>query len=176
MKATPLCKIGYQYGTDKSPLIKHPYTPVYYDLLKRRINSVKKVLELGVWCGASLRMWRDFFPNAQIYGIDVLQECKLVKGERIKVFVGDSRDERFVKNIILNAIGTDVDLFVDDGSHWPNYQALTCKIFKPLLPKALYLIEDVRYPDKLREKLPEYKIEELPLVKKYRDDGLVIVR
>lgn len=176
-KITPLCEIGYKYGTDKCPQIKHPYTPVYYDFFKRRIRFVKKVLEIGVWEGSSIRMWRDFFPNAQIYGLDVREESQ-IEEERIKVFLGDSRDEKLVKNLILNEMGTDIDFVLDDGSHWPSYQAITCRIIKPLLTKkeVIYAIEDVRFPDELRKKLPEYEIEEINIPKKYRDDGLVIVK
>lgn len=175
LKITPLCKIGAKYGTDKSLLIKHPYTPVYYDLFKDRQEFVKKVFEVGVWQGASIRMWRDFFPNAQIYGLDVREESR-IEEDRIKTFVGDSRNEKTWKKI-FDEIGTDIDLFIDDGSHWPSYQAITCRLVKPLLKKeVIYIIEDVRFPDELRKKLPEYEIEEINIPKKYRDDGLVIVK
>ena len=122
-------------------------------------------------------MWRDFFPNAQIYGLDIRKESQ-IEEERINVFLGDSRDEKLTKNLILNEMGTDIDFVVDDGSHWPSYQAITCRIIKPLLTKkeAIYAIEDVRFPDELRKKLPEYEIEEINIPKKYRDDGLVIVK
>lgn len=47
-KNTELCEIAYKYGTDKCPAVKHSYTPFYYQLLKDKRQSVKKVLELGV--------------------------------------------------------------------------------------------------------------------------------
>ena len=64
-----LDKLAEKYKTDKYG--KHHYTKVYYDLFKDRQRSVKKVIEMGIAEGASLRMWRDFFPNAQIYGADI---------------------------------------------------------------------------------------------------------
>lgn len=175
LKITPLCKIGAKYGTDKCPQIKHTYTPAYYDLFKDRKGFVKKVFEIGVCKGASVRMWRDFFPKAQIYGLDVREESR-IEGERIKTFVGDSRDKKTWEKI-FDEIGTDIDLFVDDGSHWPSYQAITCRLVKPLLEKkAIYIIEDVRFPNELRKRLPEFEIEEIATPKKFRDDGLVIVK
>lgn len=172
---TPLCEIGAKYGTDKTPLIKHPYTPVYYNFFKDRRQSVKKVFEVGVWKGESIRMWREFFPNAQIYGLDVREESK-IEEDRIKTFVGDSRDQKIWEKIFAE-IGADIDLFVDDGSHWPSYQAVTCRLAKPFMGKeVIYIVEDVRFPDELKKKLPEFEVQEINILKKFRDDGLVIVK
>ena len=67
LKETPLCKLALKYRSDKCPKRgKHTYTPYYYDLLKNKKRSTKKVLEIGIGKGASLKMWRDFFPNAKI--------------------------------------------------------------------------------------------------------------
>jgi hypothetical protein len=78
MNLDPLSELAFKYLSDKCPQIKHSYTPFYYDLLKDKRNSIKKVLEIGIgsveestkWrpyrAGSSLIMWRDFFPNAQI--------------------------------------------------------------------------------------------------------------
>src|SRR5260221_5176203 len=104
---TPLCKLAYKYGTDKCPQLKHCYTPYYHQLFKGRQKTVKKVLELGIGYyktikeqeavydrklkryyqkGASLKMWRDFFPNAQIFGADI-QPDTLFEEERIKTYL-----------------------------------------------------------------------------------------
>jgi len=42
IKETPLCKLAFEYKTDKCPKIKHVYTPFYYELLKDRKNTIKK--------------------------------------------------------------------------------------------------------------------------------------
>ena len=78
-----LSELAFKYGTDKCPQLNHAYTPFYYELLKDKRQSIKKVLEMGIGnrelqkkyfphcvTGASLFMWKDFFPNAQIYGAD----------------------------------------------------------------------------------------------------------
>ena len=64
-----LDKLEVKYGADKWG--KHHYTPVYYEMFKDRRDSVKKVVEIGTGEGASIAMWNDFFPNAQIYGADI---------------------------------------------------------------------------------------------------------
>ncbi len=81
---TKLCELAEKYGCDKCPQVGHPYTPHYYELLKYK--DIKKVLELGIgsretmqWTpdnyqkGASLKMWRDFFPDKlSEYDVEIL--------------------------------------------------------------------------------------------------------
>src|SRR5215203_706034 len=66
---TYLCDLAEKYGTDKGPS-GHNYTPYYEEYLQHRRFRALTLLELGVWKGASLRMWRDYFPSATIVGID----------------------------------------------------------------------------------------------------------
>ena len=88
---TPLCGLALKYGTDKggNHLLAgetcHQYTPTYYKLLEPYRYNIKSVLEIGVNYGPSLRMWRDFFPNAHIIGLDSNAEC-LFNEERIECF------------------------------------------------------------------------------------------
>jgi hypothetical protein len=103
--------------------------------------------------GASLFMWRDFFPNAQVYGADILPEL-MVKDERIETFVCDQSNRESLEDLIKKT-GTDIDLFIDDGSHKLNHQVITCLTLMPLLKKdVIYIIEDIISPeivDYLRE-------------------------
>jgi hypothetical protein len=153
---TPLCEIAFKYGTDKCPQIKHRYTEVYYKLFKDKVNQVKKVLEIGVGhqekmkvfdnpqyvTGASLRMWRDFFPNAQIYGIDTDPET-IFNDERITTFCYDQTNYRDLE-LLIAQIGSDIDIVIDDGAHTPSSQIITCLELMPLLDKKVfYIIEDV---------------------------------
>ena len=168
---TPLCELAYKYKTDKCPQIKHAYTPFYYEFLKSKKGSIKKVLELGVLKGGSLRMWRDFFPNAQIYGVDIDEETLITEG-RIVTYLGDGTNEEYLVKLI-EEIGSNIDLFIDDGSHRWEDQVAACKILRPLLKNAIYIIEDVLHPDKIKEALPNFKIETPDLIgKKHRDDRL----
>lgn len=170
---TPLCKLAYKYKTDKCPQIKHSYTPFYYELLKDK--DIKKVLELGIAKGGSLRMWRDFFPKAQIYGLDIVEET-LIQEERITSYLCDETKEKDLRDVIKK-IGSDIDLFIDDGSHRSNHQIFAAKILRPLLKNAIYIIEDVKLPGTLKRKLNV----EIPAlnrkyrIKKYSSDRLAIV-
>ena len=90
-----MCKLAYKYGTDKCPKLNHVYTPFYYKLFNKKRKAIKKVFEMGIGgsrvmkyipqyqTGASLRMWRDFFPNAHIYGADYDPELLFEVVERI---------------------------------------------------------------------------------------------
>ncbi len=191
---TELCKIAYKYGTDKCPEIHHPYTPFYYEFLKDKQQSIKKVLELGVgypinmpWSqhyrtGASLYMWRDFFPNAQIYGADILPET-VFRDDRIEVLLCDERNKKDLEALIEKT-GSDIDLFIDDGSHAPKHQIFACLTLMPLLKKGvIYIIEDVTHPGTLKRALSEYDcyIPDLTHIQRRRrnrlnDDLIMIVK
>ena len=193
---TPLCELAFKYKTDKCPQIGHTYTPRYYELLKDKKESFKKVLELGVGTvvsmkhvkgyipGASHRMWRDFFPNAMIYGTDIDPRC-LFEDDRIKTFQVDTHRDWKKFSAIIKEIGYDIDLVIDDGPHKTPIQLVTVRRLMPILDKGvIYIIEDSHNPYAIRDNLPEYDCEVLDLTKEptelYKngknDNSLVIVK
>lgn len=188
---TELCKIAYKYGVDKCPLLKHSYTPFYYELLKDKRKSIKKVLEIGVGNyatmqhvarikgnyqrGASLYMWRDFFPRAEIYGADLLPEV-MFKDERITTYICDQSSKQDLERLVQNT-GNDIDLLIDDGSHEWRDQMYTCQVLMPILKKdVIYIIEDVKFPQLLVSGLCQYECCIPNISRRYRDDRLVLVR
>ncbi len=172
---TLLCKLAYKYGSDKCPQIGHQYTQFYYELFKNKRQKVKKVLEIGVGWGASLFMWRDFFPKATIYGADINKEY-LFQTKRIKTYFCDQSKKSHLLNLIKK-VGRDIDLFVDDGSHSPNDQVFTCLTLMPALnKKVIYVIEDVA-DKKIAENLRMYNCEFKRRSKMLcHDDRLLLVR
>jgi hypothetical protein len=173
-KITELCELGFKYKTDKSPLVKHTYTPEYYELFQPIRKKVKKVLEMGIGTpvnmkhssgseyvvGASLRMWRDFFPNAIIYGADI-EPSAMFKDKRIKTFLCDQMNKEDLINLVEKT-GDDIDIFIDDGAHYIENQVFLCKTMMPLLKRgAMYFIEDVYHPRKLRYELKPYDCREI---------------
>lgn len=189
-KITPLCKLAYKYGVDKCPQIKHRYTPFYFELLKDKRKAIKKVLEMGIGYaavmqhvvrvkgfyknGASLYMWRDFFPQAQIYGADILPEL-LFSDERITTYICDQTNKDSLVKLV-KAVGEDIDLFIDDGSHHWRDQVFTCQNLLPLLKKdVIYIIEDARDADIISASLNEYTRWIPNLRGRFRDDKVVVV-
>lgn len=170
-KMNILEELGLKYGTDK--IGKHNYLPVYYDMFKDRRNEVKKVLEIGVGEGAGLRMFRDFFPNATIYGAEI-DERRIFKEDRIEVL---NFDQASVKDI-YNSIDllSDMDLVIDDGSHNPLDQIFTCYGIMPFLKKdATYIIEDVADTDIIGILANKYYVDVKEVGKRY-DDRMIIIK
>ena len=172
---TPLCRLAFKYGSDKCPQLKHHFTEFYFELFNNKKAKVKKVLEIGIWYGASLYMWREFFPNAKIYGADFNKDL-LFKTNRIQTFLCDQTKEADLIKLITKT-GKNIDLLIDDGSHDPKSQVYTCLTVMPLLSKkTLYVIEDVGHKE-IAEKLKKYDCEFKRKSKiVYSDDRLLLVR
>ena len=169
-----LDKLAIKYGADKWG--KHHFTPVYYDLFKNRQKTVKKVIEMGTGEGASLAMWNDFFPNAEIYGADIDPKRVTLPliYPRITITKCDQTSQDDLIDL-LNLTDSDIDLFVDDGSHKPEDQIFTCLQILPSLDKgAIYVIEDVADPS-IAEKLKRYNPEVMKVGKRY-DDRLIVIK
>ena len=155
-----LCTLAKSYGVDKCPAICHSYTPAYHTILKGLRDTTKLVLEIGIGNtplmvpivgrtykpGASLRMWRDYFPSAQILGCDIL-ESVLFKEERIDTVVADQSNEESLNALraYTKTFGEYVDLIVDDGSHVVEHMRLSFKVlWASIRPGGLYIIEDIQ--------------------------------
>jgi len=183
-----LTELAVKYRTDKCPQIGHSYSPFYYEKFKDIRYSVKKVLEIGVGyvdaldnsihrAGASLFMWRDFFPNAQIYGADIMPEC-VFKEDRIETFLCDqTKKEDLLK--LIEKTGTDIDIVIDDGSHEQRDQRDTCLTLMPLLKKdVIYIIEDVGIARNILAGVgDDYDWEDHPFkTHKHKDDRLLVIK
>jgi hypothetical protein len=144
---TRLCELAQKYGTDKFG--RHNYTSCYHNLLKDR--AVRRMLEIGIGTkhcmgedyqpGASLRMWRDYFPDAEIWGWDC-DRGVLTNEHRIFTHYCDQSQYNSLK-LAADAAGP-FDFIIDDGSHFIEHQSLTANFLIPRMAlKGLYVIEDV---------------------------------
>ena len=87
-------------------------------------------------------MWKTYFPNAQINGIDLLDKSAIEEA-RIRTFAGSQVDEAFLKRVIAE-IGAP-DIIIDDGSHRSEHVIESFRILFPLLaPNGIYVIEDLQ--------------------------------
>jgi hypothetical protein len=142
-----------------------------YDILLQPIqNSIRSLVEIGVgtpalmagYCsenyrtGGSLRAWREFLPNAQIYGLDVNHEAQLKGEPRITTYLCDSTDSAQAEEV-LKRLQPQPDVIIDDGLHTKEGQIATLKNFYPALRVGgLYFIEDV-WPESIEPILEELK-------------------
>lgn len=143
-----LDKIAKKYKTDKSSDM-HNYTRVYDKIIGPIRNDVKVFLEIGVASGRSLKTWRDYLPNSRIIGVDINPNCQKYKGDRIDIITGNQ-----AKESTFNSIPNDVDIILDDGSHYPSHQITTFGFLYPKLKDGgLYIIEDLhgQFLDNLKD-------------------------
>ncbi len=118
-----LQEIGLKHGTDKATT--HLYMDNYSKYLEPLRDKEFVLLELGVAGGGSIKTWREYFPNAKVYGVDNNADCA---GEGI--FIGSVTDEAFLQSV-LDQIG-EVTVLIDDSSHCGDDMI---KIFQFLFPK-----------------------------------------
>jgi len=136
-----LDQLAIKYNTDKSSLF-HDYTKIYDFVFKNLRNEKYKFLEIGVLDGASIKMWRDYFNNSQIIGIDVDQNCKLFENDRINIEIGNQTDLNFLDKLVEKY--QSFDIILDDGGHTWYQQKTTFKhLFEFVSPNGFYIIEDL---------------------------------
>ena len=133
-----LDELAIAFGTDKSSRVHHftKHYEVYFELLR---DFPLKILEIGVQSGASLRMWKQYFPKAQIYGIDYY-DVDVMEEDRIKVIRGQQKDPKVLEEVLLHG---PFDIIIDDGSHKnPDIMASFEYLFPRMKPGGIYVIED----------------------------------
>ena len=131
--------IADKYGTDKK-ILCHGYTRVYEKLFLPIRHDVKNIIEAGIFDGASLRMWRDYFPNATVHGLDIEQksvDC-VNSEERIKSTLISACNASYWDSLDFKA-----DIIIDDGSHVVEEQMVMIRLaWNSLKPGGYYVIED----------------------------------
>lgn len=103
------------------------------------------LLEIGIYSGGSLEMWRAYFgPQARIYGVDIEPACRAYEAEGTRVFIGDQSDRAFWAD--FRAQVPHIDIVIDDGSHLPEHQIVTLEELLPhVAPNGVYVCEDVHH-------------------------------
>jgi cephalosporin hydroxylase len=150
---TMLCQLADKHMTDKGGTSTtyggvpgdtcHTYTPAYHAMLGDRRETVRRVLEVGVNAGSSLRMWEEYFPAAEVIGFDIRPEVLFSAG-RIRCYLADQGDGQSLLSAVAAAGGGPFDLIIDDGSHQDEHQVVTAETLLPLLaPGGVYVIEDI---------------------------------
>ena len=158
------------YGSDKGGKNDHHNFAQYYsEIFYNKKDKIKNFLEIGLGTNnldvpsnmgvegkplASLRAWRDFFLNAEIYGADI--DKKILKNEeRIKTYYVDQTDSNSIKVMFENIGVKKFDIILEDGLH--EYNANICffeNSIEFLADDGFYIIEDIYYKD--QEKFINY--------------------
>lgn len=141
-----LDELAIRYGTDKSSRL-NALTEKYELYLAPRRHDRLTLLEIGVQQGASIRMWHEFFQDATIAGVDVVEAPPALRelGPRVRFFRADQSDPdqlRAVAEALQESGG--LDIVIDDGSHICRHQITTFQVLYPYLkPGGIYFAEDV---------------------------------
>ncbi len=134
--------LGVKYKADKSSIF-HNYLDFYQEQLPDRDFS-GRLLEIGVMDGASMKMWRDYYPKAEIVGIDIkpmdfMHNDDWKIPESIKLIQCDGTDPKQTKKL------GNFDIIIDDGSHyWSDQQKSFELLYYSQLNKGgVFIIEDL---------------------------------
>ena len=134
--------VGVLENTDKSSAVRigWDYLRHYERLFEAYRGQPVHVVEIGVFGGASLRMWKWFFPRARLTGIDIDPACQAHADDRVRIEIG-SQDDTDLLNRVCG--GDPPSIVIDDGSHTAEHRIATFQHVFPLMaPGGIYVIED----------------------------------
>jgi hypothetical protein len=143
-----LDQLARRHGSDKGSepvagLRGKGYTSIYSRFFEPVRRRELVLLEIGVYRGASLRMWEEFFPNARIFGVDVDPACTRYQSDRTSVLIGDQADTDFLERLV-DAVAAPLDVVIDDGGHHMHQQQTSLEYLYPHVARGgLYCIEDL---------------------------------
>lgn len=167
--------------TDKNTT--HSYLPLYQNLLISKKETAKNVLEVGINQGGSIKLWSDFFTNATVYGLDIMNindVCECIKNnENIILYTSTDayNNEFFITNFLIKNIKC--DFMLDDGPHTLESMKEFIKLYSQIMTNdGILIIEDVQSWDwidiltnEVPEKLKQYvKVYDLRQNKNRYDD------
>jgi len=153
--------------TDKNTT--HSYLPLYQELLKSKKETAKNVLEIGIGDfgeknGGSIKLWRDYFTNATIYGLDILPINRvmdeLINDNRVILYTSTDayNNDFFVNNFLHKNIKC--DFMLDDGPHTLESMKQFIKLYSQIITEdGILIIEDVQsfdWIDILKNEVPEH--------------------
>ena len=138
-----------RYGSDKAP---HGFCEFYESFFAPVRESVKSVLEIGVADGASIRAWLDYFPNANVWGMDAGRSCVGKYGDsalwpfenrRFFACIGDQANRDDLARLLSHPDAPDAwDIVIDDGGHTMEQQQVSLGVLFPHT-RMFYVVEDL---------------------------------
>ena len=119
------------------------YFEIYHRHLSKFVGREVHCVEIGVYSGGSLEMWKQYLgPASVVYGVDVVPACRVFEDERTRISIGDQADRTFWRR--FKERYPVIDVLIDDGGHRPEQMIVTLEEMLPhLRPGGVYLCEDV---------------------------------
>jgi len=133
--------------TDKNTI--HSYLPLYQNLLIKKKETAKNVLEIGIYHGGSIKLWSDFFINANVYGLDIIHIDNVWEGIKNKdnIILYTSKnaynEDFFIANFLYKNIKC--DFMLDDGPHTLESMKEFIRLYSQIMTDdGILIIEDVQ--------------------------------
>ena len=177
--------------TDKNTT--HSYLPIYNQLFIHKKETAKNVLEIGIGDfgdknGGSIKLWKSYFTNATIYGLDILSNDRVIdelfNDDRIVLYTStNAYDDNFVVTNFLNK-NIRFDLLLDDGPHTLETMKEFIRLYTRLMTDdGILIIEDVQSWDwidilknEVQEDLKQFiKVYDLRANKNRYDDIVFVI-
>jgi len=100
----------------------------YFDIYEFIFNSYRgkpiTFIEVGVFNGGSLHMWREYFgEKARIIGVDLNPVALELEKDGFEIYIGNQESSEFWLDL-KNKVG-EVDIILDDGGHKNGQQIST---------------------------------------------------
>lgn len=139
-----LTELGKKYGTDK---YEHGFLPFYEQFFEPVRDDVRRVLEIGIADGASIRMWLDYFPNARVFGMEAPGNVPMRYGDknrwpRDKRFIALMGDQAELSHLRKVLPWGPFDIVVDDGGHTMKQQQTSLEALL-VHTTRFYVVEDL---------------------------------
>lgn len=118
----------------------------YFDIYERHMerfrNTSPTVLEIGVFGGGSLQMWKEYFgEGCRIIGIDIDPGCKEHEDQDIEIFIGSQDDPQLLEQVLAKY--PEIDIIIDDGSHRMDHMIASFELlYHRMSPNGCYIVED----------------------------------
>lgn len=132
-----LDELGLKHGTDKASS-SHGYFDKYEFYFSRFREREFTLLEIGVAEGRSLCVWKEWFPNATIVGIDEVDNNTCCPSAL--TFIGDQADESFLASVIAKIEAPSI--IIDDGGHKGHEAIKSFRYLFPRMKQGFYVVED----------------------------------
>ena len=171
-------EILFSVDRDKHNSTEHTYGDVYAEVFSKYDRDSKiSILELGVQRGGSLYAWREFFPNAEIIGVDI-SDSRLDKYKQDNSITFIKKD---LRDAIEDLSDKKFDIIIDDSDHFDGTIAWIIQHYWKLLKrKGTMVIEDIqiipRYNETIKSVQPgdaEYKEYDMRHIKGRPDDYII---
>ena len=170
-----LLEIVNNSKTDKNTY--HSYLGLYENLLCSKKHTARNVLEIGIGDfgeknGGSIKMWRDYFTNATVYGLDILPSNRvmdeLLNDDRVVLYTStDAYNNDFFNSNFLDK-NIKCDFMLDDGPHSLESMIQFIKLYSKIMTDdGILIIEDFQSWDWIQILSNEVPEHLKPFIKAY---------